>query len=253
MKRERDTEDSKNVEDVEVPLQHSCPFLDTVDRSCLDFDFSKRCSVTLSPLHCYACLVCGRYFQGRGVSTPAFTHALEAGHRVFMSLRGGGRVFCLPDGYEVKDRSLDDVRFVLDPRYTTEEVLRLEEPGAKWARSLDGGDFLPGIVGLNNLHATDYAATVLQALMRVRPLRDALLLQRPAGGSVVNHVSELVRKAFNPHAFRGHVSPHELMQIISNVSGRRFRTDVQADPVEFLAWLLHTLHRYAPHYTSFLA
>ena len=30
----------------------------------LDFDFEKLCSVSLSHLNVYACLVCGKYFQG---------------------------------------------------------------------------------------------------------------------------------------------------------------------------------------------
>ena len=29
----------------------------------LDFDFEKCCSVSLSPVNVYACLVCGKYFQ----------------------------------------------------------------------------------------------------------------------------------------------------------------------------------------------
>ena len=29
----------------------------------LDFDFEKCCSVSLSPINVYACLVCGKYFQ----------------------------------------------------------------------------------------------------------------------------------------------------------------------------------------------
>ena len=33
-------------------------------RSVLDFDFEKLCSVSLSHLNVYACLVCGKYFQG---------------------------------------------------------------------------------------------------------------------------------------------------------------------------------------------
>lgn len=32
-------------------------------RQTLDFDFEKCCSVSLSPLNVYACLVCGKYFQ----------------------------------------------------------------------------------------------------------------------------------------------------------------------------------------------
>ena len=40
-----------------------CPYLDTIDRGLLDFDFEKLCSVSLSRINCYACLVCGKYFQ----------------------------------------------------------------------------------------------------------------------------------------------------------------------------------------------
>jgi len=39
-------------------------YLDTIRRYMLDFDFEKVCSVSLSNLNVYACLVCGKYFQG---------------------------------------------------------------------------------------------------------------------------------------------------------------------------------------------
>jgi U4/U6.U5 tri-snRNP-associated protein 2 len=39
-------------------------FLETINRSRLDFDFERVCSVSLSNLNVYACLVCGKYFQG---------------------------------------------------------------------------------------------------------------------------------------------------------------------------------------------
>lgn len=43
----------------------NCPFLHTINRSALDFDFEKTCSVTLSKSNVYACLVCGSFFQVR--------------------------------------------------------------------------------------------------------------------------------------------------------------------------------------------
>ena len=101
----------------------ACPYLDTVHRAVLDFDFEKCCSVSLSPHNVYACLVCGKYFQGRGPSTHAYTHALEASHHVFLRL-DDGRAYCLPDGYEIEDASLDDVRAALAPRFTPEEARR---------------------------------------------------------------------------------------------------------------------------------
>jgi len=42
-----------------------CPYLDTINRQVLDFDFEKLCSVSLSRINVYACLVCGKYFQGK--------------------------------------------------------------------------------------------------------------------------------------------------------------------------------------------
>ena len=59
--------------------------------------------------------------QGRGQHTYAFTHALETGHHMFMKLVDG-RVYCLPEGYEVADRSLDAIRYVLNPTFTSAQA-----------------------------------------------------------------------------------------------------------------------------------
>nr|CDQ05367.1 BMA-USP-39, isoform a [Brugia malayi] len=47
---------------IEKPSRQ-CPYLDTIDRCALDFDFEKLCSVSLSHINVYACMVCGKYFQ----------------------------------------------------------------------------------------------------------------------------------------------------------------------------------------------
>lgn len=38
------------------------------------------------------------------------------------------------------------------------------------------------------------------------------------------------------------VSPHEFLQAVMKASKKRFRIGQQSDPVEFMAWLLNTLH-----------
>jgi hypothetical protein len=47
-----------------MKIYRLCPYLDTINRQVLDFDFEKLCSVSLSRINVYACLVCGKYFQG---------------------------------------------------------------------------------------------------------------------------------------------------------------------------------------------
>lgn len=118
-------------------------YLDTIDRSVLDFDFEKLCSITLSNINVYACLVCGKYYQGRGPKSHAYFHALEVGHHVYVNMQSK-RVYVLPEGYEVKSKSLEDIKFVVDPQLSKDEVSRLDrEP--KDALDLGGKKYRPGM------------------------------------------------------------------------------------------------------------
>ena len=48
-------------------------------------------------------------------------------------------------------------------------ALRLQD--IKWARALDGSEYMPGLVGLNNMRANDYANVVIQLMARITPIR----------------------------------------------------------------------------------
>ena len=220
-----------------------CPYLDTINRMILDFDFEKACSVTGHDFNVYACLVCGKFFQGRGTHTQAYTHSLQESHHVYMNLQDG-RTYCLPDGYEVVDSSLRDIQNMLDPKFTKASIDTLDRVPV-YARGVDGSDYMPGLIGLNNIRHTDYVNVVLQALARVPPLRDFFLLPENYAhikSPLVLEFGALMRKMWSPHNFKGQVSPHELLQAIMHVSGNRFKIGTQADPMEFLTWLLNALH-----------
>jgi len=220
-----------------------CPYLDTINRLVLDFDFEKACSVSGNNFNVYACLVCGKYFQGRGKHTQCYTHALQEAHHVYMNL-GDGRVYCLPDGYEVIDSSLKDIQDMLDPSFTPEAVSTLDSVPV-YARGVDGSDYMPGLIGLNNIKGTDSVNVVVQSLARVPPLRDFFLLPSNYAhlrSPLVAEFGALVRKIWSPHNFKGQVSPHELLQAIMSASANRFKIGEQCDPMDFLAWLLNSLH-----------
>jgi U4/U6.U5 tri-snRNP-associated protein 2 len=70
------------------------------------------------------------------------------------------KVFCLPDDYEVFDKSLNDIKYNLAPRYNP-ELLELFEKEVFIGRSLEGTEFIPGCVGLNNLKNTAFANVVI--------------------------------------------------------------------------------------------
>lgn len=75
VKREREADEDSEPErevrakngrvDSQDRRSRHCPYLDTINRSVLDFDFEKLCSISLSHINAYACLVCGKYFQGK--------------------------------------------------------------------------------------------------------------------------------------------------------------------------------------------
>nr|POE91900.1 u4/u6.u5 tri-snrnp-associated protein 2 [Quercus suber] len=238
---EEEEEDERRNREVE--RRRDCPYLDTVNRQVLDFDFEKFCSVSLSNLNVYACLVCGKYYQGRGKKSHAYTHSLEAGHHIYINLRTE-QVYCLPDGYEIDDPSLDDIRHVLNPRFAREQVEQLDK-NKQWSRVLDGSDYLSGMVGLNNIKETDFVNVTIQSLMRVTALRNFFLIPenyKHSKSPLVHRFGELTRKIWHTRNFKGQVSPHEFLQAIMKASKKRFRIGAQSDPVEFMSWLLNTLH-----------
>lgn len=232
-----------------VPLRQDAPtegysdlYLDTINRSLLDFDFEKLCSVSLSNINVYACLMCGKYYQGRGSKSHAYFHALELDHHVYINMETK-RVYVLPEGYEVKSKSLEDIKFVVDPKFTDADVRRLDKE-AKESTDLANKRYRPGFIGMNNIKANDYLNVVVQTLAHICPLRNFFLLHPfpQSAAQLPIRFSTLVRKLWNPRAFRNHVSPHELLQEIALRSSKRFTLTQQSDPVEFLSWFLNNMH-----------
>ncbi|CAE1313444.1 USP39 [Acanthosepion pharaonis] len=234
----------------QVDRSRSCPYLDTINRSVLDFDFEKLCSVSLSHINVYACLVCGKYFQGRGTKSHAYTHSVQDGHRVYLNLQTQ-KFYCLPDNYEIIDSSLEDIIYVLNPTFDNEHISKLDA-NPKLSRAYDGTTYLPGIVGLNNIKANDYCNVILQALSHVPPLRNYFLqeenyktIRRPPGDQMfllVQRFGELLRKLWNPRNFKAHVSPHEMLQAVVLCSKKKFQITEQGDAVDYMSWFLNSLH-----------
>ncbi len=212
-----------------------CPYLDTINRHLLDFDFEKVCSQSLSTQNVYSCLVCGKFFQGRGPKTHAYTHATLCGHHMFAHL-DTCKIYCLPDNYEVVDSSLDDVIRCLRPSFTPERIAQLDQV-ATLARDVHGVAYLPGFCGLNNLKKTDYINVVVHQLAHVRPLRDFFLdprnyKDRPS--PLVREFGALLRKIWSRDNFKSVVSPHELVQEVTRASKLRFKIGTSADAADFL-------------------
>ncbi|XP_065186463.1 ubiquitin carboxyl-terminal hydrolase 39-like [Sycon ciliatum] len=232
-------------------MARSCPYLDTINRQYLDFDFEKLCSVSLSHLNVYACLVCGKYFQGRGKSSFAYTHSVQMSHHVYINLNTL-EFYCLPDNYQIIDASLEDIKYVLRPTFQQEQISLLDT-SSKVSRALDSTTYQPGIQGLNNIKHNDYMNVLFHAFAHVQPLRNYFLSEdsyshiKPKSGdrlfTLVQRLGEVFRKLWNPLNFKSHVSPHEMCQAVVLASKKKFQITKQGETVEFMTWLLHSLHQ----------
>lgn len=184
----------------EHELSRSCPYLDTINRSVLDFDFEKLCSISLSTNNVYACLVCGKYFQGtslhpsrdgvcvnllaalcvlgRGRNSHAYTHSVQVDHRVWLNL-ATLKFYCLPDNYQIIDPSLEDIKVVSCDSHVVsivchvisfcqfvlkpvflKEAVAMLDHTPKMSIAFDGTKYLPGIVGLNNIKVCQHSGLV---------------------------------------------------------------------------------------------
>lgn len=122
--------------------RRKCPYLDTINHQMLDFDFEKVCSVSLSDQNVYACLVCGKYFKGRGRATHAFTHSVQSAHHVFINLQND-KIYCLPDNYEVVDHCLQPIKSALRPSFEPAQIAKLDQ-NRILAQDAFGVSYLPG-------------------------------------------------------------------------------------------------------------
>ncbi|WVN85783.1 uncharacterized protein L203_100934 [Cryptococcus depauperatus CBS 7841] len=241
-------EEEPEIDSVKEDLTRRDMYLDTISRQNLDFDFEKLCSKSLSNINVYACLVCGKYFQGRGNGSWAYRHAVGDNHRVWLNLETE-KFYVLPEGYLVSDPSLNDILAVLHPRYKSTDIAALSTlPSPSY--TLSGQPYIPGYIGINNIKKNDYANVIIHLLLHVPPLRNFLLspntpqLKEEARPTeLVKRFATLARRLWNPQLFKSQISPHEFLQEVVKRSNGKFRPTEQGDPVEFLGWLVNTLHR----------
>ncbi|ANZ75237.1 BA75_02234T0 [Komagataella pastoris] len=219
-------------------------YFSTINRHKLDFDFEKKCQVTLSKSNVYCCLVCGKYLQGRAPTSQAYLHSLDVNHHLFISF-STLKTFALPEGFEVKDQdgSLDDIKELINPTYTREQVASLDKQTAI-ARDLDGNPYRPGFIGLNNVKGyNDYSNTVLLVLGHIEIVRNHYLLNS-FNDSFNQELGLFIRRMWSSKLFRPHISPAEIMRLVTEESKNRFNLTQQKTPREFFLFLLHLMpHR----------
>lgn len=179
--------------------------VNTIQRAALDFDHSHQCSVSLATVNIYCCLVCGKYLQGSSHGSPAFIHAVENGHHLFVAL-DDVTFKILPEGDTLSDetarRAVDDIAKSLNPP--------MQIDGKELKTLIANVPYIPGLVGLTG-DASAYNV-IIQLLAHIPKIRD--YYRHPRAGKLETEFRFVIRQLWSPYLLRNHVSPHRLIQAV---------------------------------------
>jgi U4/U6.U5 tri-snRNP-associated protein 2 len=211
--------DLLQISKIKMSEHEQAMYLSTINRNLLDFDFEKLCSVSLQNINVYCCLICGKYFQGRGKNSHCYFHSMDSNHHVFINLNSL-QVWILPDLHLVTDSSLNDITFAINPVYDQCLVSKL---GSFKSTDLNGKEYVAGYVGLNNIKNNDFINVIVHSISQVTLLRDYFLFAKETkpltkslkkSSELVLRFGTLIRKIWNQKSFKSHVSPHEFIQVL---------------------------------------
>lgn len=253
-----------------------CPYLSSINRSVLDFDYEKICSVTLKEEHIYCCLVCGINYQGKGKDSVAFKHSLELGHHLFINLTSSS-IICLPNDYEIFEHSLEDIKGYLHPKFSSEII---SSSLYNVSRTFDGIEFFPGFIGLSNFGNNDSLNSIILMLSRITQFRDLCLnyklydkeVEKRIPDSLLFSIIEAIQKIYNQNNLKGKFSPYNLVKTIEKKSNGKFsfskisnnsvfsnpfiQSNVYAhnstiiDPMALFSWIIYNLKKKIDKYLN---
>ncbi|CAI5757492.1 unnamed protein product [Candida verbasci] len=201
-----------------------------IDRSVLNFDLEKICSVKLTSNNIYCCLKCGKFFEGRSNSSPAYNHFIQTFHSKYLNLTTK-KFYTLPEKNEIETTiGLQDIIENLEPRYKKEDIETLP----RISFDLNDKKYMVGYVGLHNVNNSDYLNVIIQMFAHVKPIRDYYLLYESETNNLENKLALLIKKIWSPLLFKSQVSPVELVNSL--------KKDFHHLPKQFLVWLLNKGH-----------
>ncbi|CCF56479.1 hypothetical protein KAFR_0B01800 [Kazachstania africana CBS 2517] len=246
-------DDDGSVQDLKKrKIESDHEYIDQINVKKLDFDQNKVCSVTLSPINVYCCLQCGKFFQGRGIQSPAFQHSIdESSHKLLINLNTTS-IYILPDNKEILKDSTDPlvrkIRFAINPQYTREDIVQLSQRVSN--------HYVCGFIGINNNNSDfvnsriatgksieiDHINSALLMFSHIFPVRDHLLLldhKDTKINELSRKISLIVKKIWSPNLIsKYHISTIEVITYLMIHEPHLFKNH---NPKLMLTWLLNYL------------
>lgn len=236
-----DLEDTVQFHTKNTNITDSDLYLDTINRKVLNFDMPIECRSTLTTTNIYICLVCNKYLQGGSINSPAYMHAVDTGHHIFINTKNSDFIL-LPEHLTLSKSRADelrDIKLLLDPTFDEFDF----DKTAVYGQSLSGQKYHVGFIPLvNDAEVSGNNISIAHnmlyyALLHLSCLRDVLLKHNISDQQpLTNELSKLTKKLWSKYLFRNITSSYSIENFFSKLPEK-----VTSDLRMFYLWIVSVL------------
>lgn len=233
-------------------------YFDTINRKILDFDLPLVCCVKLVSTNVHICLVCNRYLQGISSTSPAYLHAVDSNHHIFINTHTLQFVI-LPEQLilsEKRAKDLQDIRLLLNPKFDVNLIAKLDTIPLQ-SETLNHKKYDVGFVSLTNDivnegpdkkvdKESDENGIILNhnsiyyTIAHMSLLRDYLISHKHSETTpLLNHLSLLVRKIWSTSLFKSFISSLAIENYLATCKSLNHQDSLRV----FYIWLINTLSK----------
>lgn len=248
-----DLEDSIQLESARPKEMNSDMYLDTINRRVLNFDLPLACNSSLATTNIHICLVCNRYLQGASINSPAYMHAVDSNHHIFLNTQTL-KFIVLPEQLELSKEKTDglrDIQLLFKPEFTDTLLSKFDTTtieGKTLTHEKYTAGFIPlindNILAIKDPDSKDKNETLIHntlyySLSHISAIRDYLIRFTLSDSTpLTNHMSNLVKKIWSPFLFRNLTSSYAIENyLVSCRVGSQIREDVRL----FYIWIVNIL------------
>lgn len=251
-----DLEDFVQLEKNHVKYTDDDMYLDTINRKILNFDLPLICCVSLATTNIHICLVCNKYLQGASESSPAYAHAVDTNHHIFLNT-STSKFIILPEQLILSDKltpELHDIQLLLKPEFTNKMISSLDTIPVQ-SETLDKTKYDPGFIPLINDSVSDMSNSKVSeqnkfslkhnslyyALSHLSFIRDKLLAyEQTETTPLTNQLSILTKKIWSPYLFKNFTSSFIIENyLVSCQLSNKITNDLRL----FYSWLINSLNK----------
>jgi U4/U6.U5 tri-snRNP-associated protein 2 len=242
-----DLDDIIQLETINSKYTDSTLYLDTINKKILNFDMPLECCVTLATTNVHICLVCNKYLQGASTNSPAYMHAIDTNHHVFLNTKTN-KFIILPEERilsKTREKELHDIQLLSNPEFNDRLISQFDFKPL-YGETLNHEKYSVGYIPLVNDNIevlkdgnSEEKNYLYYAIAHLSNVRDYLIKHENSDSTpLTNQLSNLVKKIWSPYLFKKFTSSYSIENYLTSCN---LQPQMTSDIRLFYVWLINAL------------